>query len=716
MRSLAVAFTFGTLLPVVCFAQSPCAVTHRIHEVQGAGTSTPLANQTVTVEGIVTADFQSIPQPTVSGQLRGFFLQEEDSDADSDLTTSEGLFVFTGNSPPVDVIEGQRVCVRGTASEFFGMTQISATTTGSLVITAATPAPTPAPAVIDLPVVGSVDEFYERREGMLVRFAHPMIVSEHFELARYGQIVLTANARPFQYSHVDSTPTPAEYSAFRDDLRRRQIILDDGNNTQNAPLPSGVYPYPAPGGFGVGAQGVNFFRGGDAIFPLIGVLHWSFAGQSGTDAWRIRPTRDLSGLAIQARNTRPAAPDPDARLLRVISLNVLNYFTSIDTTSSDSTGPCGPSGTLDCRGADSVEEFSRQTTKLLAALLELRPDVAGLVEIENGPGTGTTALAQLANALSAASGETYVAVNTGAFVGTDAITVGFIYRAARVRPIGAPAVLEAAEFTDPLATGQQRNRPAVAQTFEQISSGERFTAIVNHFKSKSPSGATGPDLDQNDGQSAWNATRRAAASYLVNTWIPSDPTGQGDPDFLIIGDINAYRGEDPITEIKAAGYADLITSFGGDTAYSYQFDGQLGYLDHALANDSMTAQVAAVEEWHINADEVPVFDYNDTVRSTGEASFEAKPSGNSLYEPNAFRTSDHDPILVALDLRRAPTPGDVDSDGDIDREDVALITAARNQPAAGPDDPRDVNSDGAIDVTDARLAATRCTRARCATS
>jgi uncharacterized protein len=706
----------GSVATSLACAQAPCSVTHRIHQVQGSGAATPLAGTTVTVEGIVTADFQSIPQSTVGGQLRGFFMQEEDADVDGDPATSEGIFVFTGNNPPADVLEGQRVCVRGSASEFFNMTQLTATTTGSIVITAPIPAPAPAPAEIDLPVVGDVDAFYEQREGMLVRFVDPMVVSEYFELARYGQLVLTANDRPYQYSHLDDTPTAAEYAVFLDNLRRRRIILDDDNNTQNAPLPSGVFFHPVPGGFGVGTQGVNYFRGGDTIFPLIGVLHWSFAGQTGTDAWRVRPTRNVSGLKIGLTNSRPAASPPvDSSLLKVVSFNVLNYFTTIDTTSSDSTGPCGPSGTLDCRGADSIEEFERQTTKLLAALNEMRPDVAGLVEIENGPTAGTPAIATLAERLSGASGELYRHIDTG-IVGTDAITVGFIYRAGRVRPIGPPALLTAAGFTDPLGTGQQRNRPAVAQTFEQISNGERLNVIVNHLKSKSPSGATGADLDQLDGQSAWNATRTAAARYLADIWLPTDPTGQQEPDNLIIGDLNAYRGEGPITALAASGYTDLLRAYEGDDAYSYVFDGQLGYLDHALANDSMASQVVSVQPWLINADEVPVFDYNDTTRTTGEATFEAKPTGNPLYEPNEFRTSDHDPVVVALELRRPAVPGDADDDGDIDRDDVALITAARNQPAAGPNDPRDVNRDGVINVVDARLAATRCTRPRCATS
>jgi uncharacterized protein len=655
--ALLTAMAINLALSSPASAQTSCAPTHTISSIQRNSTTqlvggahddvSPLNGQAVVIEGVVVGDFQSIPQPTRSGELRGFFLEEEASDHDADPSTSEGLFVFTGSTPVLDVQEGQTICVSGPVSEFFGMTQLTATGAGSLTLVAAD-VPPPEAATIDLPVVGDLNDYYEQYEGMRVQFSKPLYVSEYFELARYGQIVLTQGGRPFQYTHLDSTPTTAEYTNFRDALARRRIILDDADNAQNSPLPAGVLFHPQPGGLATGVQGANYFRGGDAVEKLTGVLHWSFAGQSGTDAWRVRPTRS-SPVTFSVRNTRPSTAPPSRGDIRVATFNVLNYFSTIDTTSSSTNGPCGPTATLDCRGADSDVEFERQNEKLIAALTKIDADIIGLVEIENN----TVALAELVTRLNNALGSaTYRYVDVGV-VGTDAITVAIIYKPTVVQPKGAAAVLSEASFTDPNATGLQRNRPAIAQTFETAGGGrerEAFTIIVNHLKSKGADGATGPDADQLDGQSAWNATRTAAADYLVNTWIPSDPTGQGDPDVLILGDLNAYRGESPITAIRNAGYVDLHQLFEGPKAYSYVFDGQLGYLDHALGNYSMTSQVACLASWPINADEVPVFDYNDTVRTTGEAAFEAEPTGNPLYEPNAARTSDHDPILIDVNL------------------------------------------------------------------
>jgi len=628
----------------VSITDNDIAVT-KIHQIQGNAstqqTSTtrddisPLTGQTVTIEGVVVADFQ------LTSQLRGFFIQEETADEDGDGTTSEGIFVFTGNNAPLDVQEGQIVRVTGNVSEFFGMTQVSATTAGSItLVDGGNNLGLVTTATLDLPATGDIDDYYEQFEGMRVQFADTLYVSEYFELARYGQIVLTEGDRPFQYTHIDDTPTAAEYAEFLDNLERSRIILDDDDNIQNSPLPDGVLYYPQPDGLSTGTQGTNYFRGGDTINNLTGVLHWSFAGQAGTDAWRIRPT-EADPVEFTVNNPRPeTAPDPGGNI-KVANFNVLNYFNSIDTR--------GGNGSP--RGADSAAEFERQNAKLMAALAEIDADVFGLVEIENNG----TAIQELVNRLNAVVGAgTYDYIDTG-IVGTDQITVAIIYKPGVLQPKGEEAILLDPGFTDPNNNGIQRNRPAIAQAFEVIDSnnddfGSVFNVVVNHFKSKGGSDATGADVDQRDGQAQFNDTRTKAADYLVNTWIPTDPTGQGDADYLIIGDLNAYRGETPITTIKNAGYTDLVEKFGGDRAYSYVFDGQLGYLDHALASESLESQVTGTVEWHINADEIPVFDYNDTIRDGGEASFEAEPSGNDLYEPNAFRTSDHDPVIIGLDL------------------------------------------------------------------
>jgi len=618
----------------------------RIHDVQGNGAATPIPGASVTVEGVVTANFQG------TDKLRGFFLEEEDADFDADPATSEGIFIFCG-SCTTPVAEGQRVRATGAVSEFNNMTEITASSAGSVVVTDTSnhlAEVTPSP--IDLPVVGVVNDFYEAREGMLVSFLDTLTVSEYFELARYGQVVLYEGGRPRQFTEA-SPPSVAGNNAHLDNLSRREVILDDDDNGQESFLaqPNGsqfVFHPRANGGFSVGTQGTDFFRGGDLVNGLTGVLHWDFPGFGG-QTWRIRPT-NAHPVAFTVANPRPATPPAVGGAIKVVGMNLLNYFTTIDTTASTSNGPCAPSGTLDCRGADSVAELNRQRERAAVVVCALNADVFGFAELENT--TPSDTITDLLGAINTRCGgaHPYAFVNTGGTLGTDAIRVQLIYRTGIVSPVGSPL-----SDLDPV-----HNRPPTAQTFDVVDAanpafGERFTAIISHFKSKGCPGSGG-DADAGDGQGCFNATRVAQATRLL-TWINSTVLpAAGDPDVLLLGDFNSYAQEDPVTTIEAAGYSDLETVFHGANAYSYLFDGQLGHLDYGFASSSLLSQVTGADAWHINADEAALFDYNDEVfDSPGEASFDEKPDGSALVPPRVvfqptspYRASDHDPVLVGL--------------------------------------------------------------------
>jgi hypothetical protein len=238
---------------------------------------------------------------------------------------------------------------------------------------------------------------------------------------------------------------------------------------------------------------------------------------------------------------------------------------------------------------------------------------------------------------------TYDYIDTGV-IGTDAIRVGLIYKPGKVTPVGAFQILDSSDdprFIDTL------NRPVLAQTFQDLVNGGLFTVAVNHLKSKGSDCDDVGDPDTGDGQGNCNQTRKLAAQALVD-WLATDPTGSGDPDFLIMGDLNSYAQEDPIDAIKAGAddvadtgddYTNLIAQYQGTYAYSYVFDGQAGYLDHALANPSLAAQVTSAADWHINADEPDLLDYDTSFKPEAQ---------EAIYEPNAYRSSDHDPVIVGL--------------------------------------------------------------------
>ena len=611
-----------------------------ISAVQGAGAESPLVGQTVTVQGVVIGDYDD------ANELRGFFLQEEDSDADGDAATSEGVFVFVG-AGAANVSEGQRVTVTGVVAEFFGMTQIVAAADGVTIDDAGNNLALVTPTVLNRADFGANEDAsaFEAVEGMLVTFADTLTVSEYFQLERFGQVVLYAGGRPNQFTQ-DNAPDVEGFAAHRADLAGRRVILDDTNNINNGALVTDRVFHPQPDGFGVGVQGEDFFRGGDEVVSLTGVMHWSFAGSSGADAWRVRPT-EAAPAVFTPVNTREdnAAPPAVGGALTVASFNVLNFFATIDVAGAGS----GPNN-LAPRGADSMAELDRQLAKLTEALALMNADIVALVELENDADDASARL--IVDSLNAVLGEgTYTLIETG-FVGGDAIKVGYIYKPGSVTPVGETAILDDAAFVDPAGTGQDRNRPAIAVSWQENASGEIVTTVANHLKSKGAGGAAGLDLDQQDGAGAFNHTRTLAAEALI-AWLSTNPTGVDDPDVLVLGDLNSYARETPIVRFEDAGFTNLKDAFDPDS-YGYLFDGQLGTLDYALSSATLTGQVAGAAGWRINADEVPLFDYNDTVRDPGEQSFERRPGGNALFAPDQWRTSDHDPVLVGLSLRSEP--------------------------------------------------------------
>ena len=588
-----------------------------IHDVQGNGAASPLVGQTVVVTGVVVGDFQDGASGT-NGDFNGFHIQEEDTDADADPLTSEGIFIFDGNSPAVNVAIGDLVQVQGVVSEFSGLTEITSFT-GVSVISSGNPLPTA--AALSLPV-SNVNDF-EPYEGMRVTFPQALVISEYFNFARFGEIVLTS--RRHLTPTAEFEPGSPQVTQAVQDYLLDKITLDDGRSAQN-PDPA---IHPNGGVFDL----ANLFRGGDTVANVTGIMDFSFG------IYRIQPTQ---GADYVNANPRPAAPEDVEGRLHIASMNTLNFFLTLDTTNSDTgPGPCGGNANLDCRGADANQplEFTRQRDKLIAALSGLNADVIGLNELENTP--GVSPLGDPTNGIVAGLNANYGPgvysfIDTGV-IGTDAIRVGIVYRTTAVVPVGNFQILDSTDDPRFLDT---KSRPSLAQTFEEIATGERFTVIVNHFKSKGSACTDIGDPDLGDGQGNCSQTRKAAAEALVD-WIATDPTGSGDPDFLIIGDLNSYDKEESIDAILAGGFKDITYQLKGEDAYSYVFDGQTGYLDYMLANPTMFDQVTGITDWHINADEPTLIDYDTSFKG---------PNQDAIYAPDAYRTSDHDPVLLGLNL------------------------------------------------------------------
>lgn len=608
----------------------PCSDAYTpIFDIQGTGANAAITG-VVTTKGIVTASYEGA-QPA----LRGYYLQDPTGDGNPE--TSDGIFVFTNGNTTVN--EGDLVVVTGSAGENQGQTQLSSVTSTSICGTGNTVESTS----VNFPVAppsGGVD-YLERFEGMLVDLPQTLYVTEMFQLGRFGQVVVSVNGRQWQPTHVYDPGSPEAIALAASNLLER-IILDDATNDQNRdPLLFGR------GGNPLSAS--NTLRGGDTVVGYEGIMTYTWAGNAASgNAWRVRPIGSAYPN-FQATNPRPA-PIVRTTDLRVTALNLLNFFNTFNhpgVTQEPARHNCygGVGGALmDCRGASDTAEFNRQIVKTVEALLGTDADVIAISEIENDGHEADSAIQRLVDELNAAVGVpgTWAFINPDATLplnslGTDAIKNGILYKPSMVTPVGATAVLNTVAFVNG-GDSSPRNRPALAQSFEEIATGANFTIVSNHLKSKG-SACTAPDAG--DGQGNCNIVRTNAANELT-AWLATYPTGIVDSDVLIVGDLNSYAMEDPIMAIKNAGYTDLAFVEAGSVAYSYVFDGAWGYLDYSLASNSLASQVAHATTWHINSDEPNVLDYLFDFKSASQQTL--------FFAPDEFRTSDHDPVLVDLDL------------------------------------------------------------------
>jgi hypothetical protein len=633
----------------------PCSDPYTpIYDIQGSGLTAAITGP-VTTRGVVVGDYEYPGSGSTGNFLRGFFIQDQAGDGNP--ATSDGIFVFNGNSNSVAL--GDIVSVAGNATDFQDQTQISAT----FVTTCGTGSV--APVDVTFPVASAT--FLEQYEGMLVRLPQTMYVTDSTFLGRFGQVTLSANARLRQPTNEVAPGAPA--LAMEAENRLNKIILDDGTNVQN----------PDPILFGRGGNPLsagNTLRGGDTATDIVGVLNYTWGGNaSSPNAYRVRPVNALGGSVpnFQATNPRPATPPLLGGTLRVASMNLLNYF----NTFTGCTNGVGGAST-DCRGAESAEEFNRQYVKAVAAILGTEADIVGLMEIENDGYGPLSAVQDLVGHLNDAT-----APNTWAFIdadaatgqlnslGTDAIKVGLLYKPGRVTPVGTTAVLNSVAFVNG-GDGDPRNRPSLAQAFERNGIGGRLIVVVNHLKSK---GSACDAPDPLDGQGNCAAVRTNAVNALT-AWLAGDPTGTNDPDILLVGDFNSYAKEDPIEAAKAAGYTDLIGALAGAGPYSYAFDAQWGYLDQALASAGLVSQANGAAHWHVNADEPSVLDFNTNFKTPGQLTL--------LYAPDQYRMADHDPTIVGLTLTDSPPVADAGGPYSGNEGTIITLTATGSDPDGTP--------------------------------
>ena len=585
----------------------------RISEVQGSAALSSLAGSTVTIEAVVTSPYLST--------VGGLFVQEERDHRDGDPATSEGLVILL--DPSKVAKPGDLVRVSGLVIEFGDEPGKSVTALKDLTeFLSCGSAPLPAIASIEQAPVVQAD--WERFEAMRVSLDLPVTVIRNDRLESDGELQVSLSGRQFQPTEI--FPPGEDARRLSADNQRNRLVLDDGQNT--------IFPKTISWLSQRISQEMPY-----RIGTRLGEVEGFFDERGGS--YRVHVAKP----PVVEQAPRPKLPPSVKGELEVMSFNLENWFN----------GDGKDGGFPTSRGAITKEALLRQRTKLVASIAANAPDIAALIEVENDGDQGKTALQELVNALNSQTQLGYawvvspgaLAKATDAKLGDDEIRVAMIYRKSKVRTKGDSATILSAPF-------DRLNRPPLAQTFERLvkgkGSGQVFTLVVNHWKSKGgcdPSNTA--NVDRGDSQACWNASRVQAARAMMD-WLETDPTKSQDLDYLVLGDFNAYSQEDPLRLMEEAGFMHLAEGTSKAPSYSYSYDGSVGRLDHAFASSSLKSQIADADIWHINADEYLGFAYAAAALADPEQNERAQAANKALYRKHSFRTSDHDPLLIGLNL------------------------------------------------------------------
>lgn len=605
--------------------------TKTISEIQGEGAKSPLEGSTVTTRGKVTAAY-----PT--GGFNGYFIQTPGTGGDLDMAThkaSEGVFVYSP-ATVANVKIGDYVEVTGLVKEFGGAT---GTTTTEIDVTAggmtqlAEAAVEVKAAIINVP---ATTELRETLEGMLVAPQGQFTITDNYSLNQYGEIGLAVGEdvllQPTSVGAVGSAAHAEQIAANA----AKGIKLDDGSsfnffNAENQSVPLPWLSATTPMRLGSTA---------DFMAPVI------FDNRN--NSYKFQPLEALTPSnagtvqPIAFGNNRVAAPANVGGDLKVATFNVQNYFIETGDKNpscnfyNDRAGnPIAVSGGCEQRGAANAENLKRQQDKIVAGIHDSGADVLSLEEIENSAKFGTdrdAALAALVAALNVDTPGVWDYVRSPAaeqrpdVAVEDVIRTAFIYKLAVAKPVGESVILDDQAFT-----GIARQPLAQAFTLAGDPDAAKIILIANHFKSKGS--AIGDDTDQGQGNSNLARTAQAKALVKFSTELQA---AQDTDKVLLMGDFNAYSYEDPMTVMADAGYVNQGDKTG---KHSYAFGGLLGSLDHIVASPALDALVTGQDIWNINSAESIAMGYSRYNYNV-----------TNFYDGSAFAASDHDPVVVGLNL------------------------------------------------------------------
>lgn len=560
----------------------------RIHEIQGAGHTSPLVGSTVSnVPGVVAAK-----------RSNGYYLQDPSPDADE--RTSDGIFVFT-SSAPSSVAVGDSVRVSGTVVEFrpggsgstnLTLTEISGPTTTVLSTGNPLPATTVIGAggrvqpdtIIDNDSFGTFDpsqdgiDFYESLEGMLVQINDPVAAGprnsfgELFVLADNGAGAAARTARGGIVIRDLGPEPPGDYASG--DFNPERIQLDDA---------AGV---PTPN-----ANVGDHFTG-----PATGVVDYDFGN------YEVEVTSALT--RVDSGLVRETTAAPATKELSVATFNVEN----LDANE--------PQSKFDALASQIVNNMSA-------------PDVVSLEEIQDNNGAtndsvvdANLTLDKLVNAIATLGGPTYqyrqinpVDDQDGGEPGGN-IRVGFIFRTDRglafidrpgggsttpttivTGPDGKPQLSSSPGRVEPINTAWNASRKPLAGEF--TFRGETFFLVTNHFNSK---GGDNPLFGRFQPPVRTTEAQRHQQAGLVNGFVDSILAVDPNANVVVLGDINDFEFSQTMNLLEGGVLHALMSTLPHAERYSYVFEGNSQSLDHIVVSNSLFNSPFAYDAVHVNAE------------------------------------------------------------------------------------------------------------------
>ncbi|MGF1487409.1 MAG: 5'-nucleotidase C-terminal domain-containing protein [Prochloraceae cyanobacterium] len=565
----------------------------RISDVQGTGLTSLLAGQLVTIETAIVTAVDS----------NGFYLQ--DTVADGNIATSDGIFVFTGSAPTVAV--GDEVLISGTVSEFtpggvnsgnLSTTQISNPTA---ITTLSTGNILPAPVIIGntgrIPPTSNISpdgiNFFESLEGMRVTVRDPIAVAP---TNRFGEIyTLASNGQNATGVNNDGgiTISPQDFNP-----ERIQIDVDGG-----------VFNTPTPN--------VNV---GDRLSDVTGVVSYAFGN------YEVIPT--------EAFTLTPGTLTPETTNL-VGNVDRL----TVATFNVENLDPGDPIAKINGLAGQIVNNLRS-------------PDIIGLQEIQDNSGStndgivsGDLTARTLIDAIIAAGGPVYTYAEIAPVDGTSGgqpggnIRVGYLYRSDRVDLVANS--LTAIGQGNPAFTN---SRQSLAAKF--LFNGQEVTVVNNHFSSK---GGSDPLFGTIQPPANGNVTKREGQAQAVNDFVDGILATDPNAKVIVLGDLNEFEFNSPLDILKGGNNPvlnNLTETLVPKERYTYNFQGNSQALDHILVSNSLN-NLAEYDIVRVNSQFAnQVTDHDPAVVSLNLAT---TPPANNTFTLQLLHASDQEAGISALE-------------------------------------------------------------------